>query len=468
MTTLKEQLDALSPANDNISEPFQPRPTSEMWHNSDLWSNREGAVIRTGLYLQDRKKTDDEIKEINDSIGKVPIDIQEQLNAEITERKATETELTSKIDAEVTDRKESDSVFKEEIDDINDTSIIDVTWDEQSRKLYQLRKGKEALVIGTISKGETNASSLISKQDGNTIIVSEEDRLLYVPIPDDIVKSINTRTGDVILTGEDISFSTDNHNSISNVIDELTLKAGSVTSVNSKTGQVILNASDISMSNSELTVEDVLNSKASTESLEETNSNVTSTKTEVDGIKQDISGINNEIGAITTKVDAKADSSSLGTAASKNIGTNAGEIPVLDSNNHIPESLLPGTNVSLTNGTINSGAVNPVLKYRIKNDVIYISGSVDFVSDGQTSGYQVKVGNIPTQYMPKKAINGVGTLPISCNRIAQGRENGTVVVVGDDQTAQSALGAVMFSVTVPDIAKLTSGTWQFNGCYPLN
>lgn len=125
------------------------------------------------------------------------------------------------------------------------------------------------------------------------------------------------------------------------------------------------------------------------------------------------------------------------------------------------------TNAPLTDGTINSAATNPVLKYRILNDVIYISGSIDVVADGQTSGMQVKVGNIPTEYMPKKAVQGVGYIPIKCDYMGEGREKGSVIVVGDSQSSASAQGAVMFYASTEGTEKLTSATWTFFGSYNL-
>ncbi|WP_406834441.1 hypothetical protein ABLU29_09555 [Lactococcus lactis] len=131
----------------------------------------------------------------------------------------------------------------------------------------------------------------------------------------------------------------------------------------------------------------------------------------------------------------------------------------------IPKTTNP--NVSLTDGTVNSAATNPVLKYRILNDVIYISGSIDVVADGQTSGMEVKVGSIPTQYMPKKVVQGVGYIPIKCDYLGEGREKGSVIVVGDSQSSASAQGAVMFYASTEGTEKLTSATWTFFGSYNL-
>lgn len=120
------------------------------------------------------------------------------------------------------------------------------------------------------------------------------------------------------------------------------------------------------------------------------------------------------------------------------------------------------TNVPLTDGTINTNAKNAVLKYRILNDVIYISGSIDVVAS-DSNGESIKVGNIPEQYQPKKLINGVGKVHLNVGLFSKGFENAQVVVVGDENAA--AKGAVMFSVQ--SSAKLTAGTWTFFGSYNL-
>lgn len=118
--------------------------------------------------------------------------------------------------------------------------------------------------------------------------------------------------------------------------------------------------------------------------------------------------------------------------------------------------------VDITDGTINANAKNAVLKYRILNDVIYISGSIDVVAS-DSNGESIKVGNIPEQYQPKKLINGVGKVHLNVGEFSKGFENAQVVVVGDENTA--AKGAVMFSIQ--SSAKLTAGTWTFFGSYNL-
>lgn len=50
-------------ANDDVAEPFQPAPTWERWRQQELWQNREGTVVRTGLYLKDRKEIADNFAE---------------------------------------------------------------------------------------------------------------------------------------------------------------------------------------------------------------------------------------------------------------------------------------------------------------------------------------------------------------------------------------------------------------------
>ncbi|WP_204162925.1 hypothetical protein [Lactococcus lactis] len=160
--------------------------------------------------------------------------------------------------------------------------------------------------------------------------------------------------------------------------------------------------------------------------------------------------------------DGSKDATTIGVTgtlplANGGTGNNKGEA--------IPKTTNP--NKDITDGILNSGATNPVLKYRILNDVIYISGSIDVVADGQTSGMQVKVGNIPTEYMPKKAVQGVGYIPIKCDYLGEGREKGSVIVVGDSQSSTSAQGAVMFYASTEGTEKLTSATWTFHGSYNL-
>lgn len=155
--------------------------------------------------------------------------------------------------------------------------------------------------------------------------------------------------------------------------------------------------------------------------------------------------------------DGSADATTIGVTgtlplANGGTGNNKGEA--------IPKTTTPNT--SLTNGTINTNAKNAVLKYRILNDVIYISGSIDVVAS-DSNGESIKVGNIPEQYQPKKLINGVGKVHLNVGLFSKGFENAQVVVVGDENAA--AKGAVMFSVQ--SSAKLTAGTWTFFGSYNL-
>lgn len=56
MTTTNTTGQAFSAANDGVAEPLQPNRTSEIWSGTDLWCNREGTVIRSGLYLRNRKE----------------------------------------------------------------------------------------------------------------------------------------------------------------------------------------------------------------------------------------------------------------------------------------------------------------------------------------------------------------------------------------------------------------------------
>lgn len=187
-------------------------------------------------------------------------------------------------------------------------------------------------------------------------------------------------------------------------------------------------------------------------------------------------GTTTEAEKLSTARDLKVDLTSKlaqsfdGSADADEIGV-TGTLPIANGGTGnskgeaIPKTTNP--NVSLTDGTVNSAATNPVLKYRILNDVIYISGSIDVVADGQTSGMQVKVGSIPTQYMPKKAVQGVGYIPIKCDYLGEGREKGSVIVVGDSQSSASAQGAVMFYASTEGTEKLTSATWTFFGSYNL-
>lgn len=58
-------------ANDDVAEPFQPAPTWERWRQQELWQNREGTVVRTGLYLKDRKEISDTFAEMKEEIEKL-------------------------------------------------------------------------------------------------------------------------------------------------------------------------------------------------------------------------------------------------------------------------------------------------------------------------------------------------------------------------------------------------------------
>lgn len=58
-------------ANDDVAEPFQPAPTWERWRQQELWQNREGTVVRTGLYLKDRKEIADNFAEGDKNLEEV-------------------------------------------------------------------------------------------------------------------------------------------------------------------------------------------------------------------------------------------------------------------------------------------------------------------------------------------------------------------------------------------------------------
>lgn len=81
--------------NDLTAEPFEPRPTYELWDPEDMVRNREGTVVRTGLYLHDRKRLRTSLTE---------------LETEITE----ETAARKKADAEIGDRL---TIIEEEVID---------------------------------------------------------------------------------------------------------------------------------------------------------------------------------------------------------------------------------------------------------------------------------------------------------------------------------------------------------------
>lgn len=72
--------------NDGISEPFQPRPTREQWTPQDLNDNRYGALIRSGLYLRDRKSNDSKFDLIAETV-----------QTEIEERKAADDSLDERV-----------------------------------------------------------------------------------------------------------------------------------------------------------------------------------------------------------------------------------------------------------------------------------------------------------------------------------------------------------------------------------
>lgn len=225
----------------------------------------------------------------------------------------------------------------------------------------------------------------------------------------------------------------------------------SVTSVNGQTGDVEIDGTKIVVSPDD--------SRSVAEAIKESGGGTT---TEADklstarDLKVDLTS------KLAQSFDGSEDATTIGVTgtlplANGGTGNTKGEA--------IPKTTNP--NVTITDGTINTAATNPVLKYRILNDVIYISGSIDVVADGQTSGMQVKVGNIPTEYMPKKAVQGVGYIPIKCDYMGEGREKGSVIVVGDSQSSASAQGAVMFYASTEGTEKLTSATWIFHGSYNL-
>lgn len=182
-------------------------------------------------------------------------------------------------------------------------------------------------------------------------------------------------------------------------------------------------------------------------------------------------GVATEANKLSTARDLKVDLTSKlaqsfdGSADADEIGV-TGILPIANGGTGnakgeaIPKTTNP--NKDITDGTVNSAAKNAVLKYRILNDVIYISGSIDVVAS-DSNGESIKVGNVPEQYQPQKAINGVGKVHLNVGELTQTYETAQVVVVGDENTA--AKGAVMFSVQ--SSAKLTAGTWTFFGSYNL-
>ncbi|MFW3388686.1 UNVERIFIED_CONTAM: hypothetical protein RF648_22145, partial [Kocuria sp. CPCC 205274] len=91
--SLQDQLDALNlliPANDEVSEPFQPIPTWERWKTEDLMANREGTVIRSGLYLKDRKDIADALTAVNE-------DADEKIEDETTNRINADQDLNNRV-----------------------------------------------------------------------------------------------------------------------------------------------------------------------------------------------------------------------------------------------------------------------------------------------------------------------------------------------------------------------------------
>lgn len=219
-----------------------------------------------------------------------------------------------------------------------------------------------------------------------------------------------------------------------------------VTSVNGQTGDVEIDGTKIVVSPDD--------SRSVAEAIKESGGG---TATEADklstarDLKVDLTS------KLAQSFDGSEDATTIGVTgtlplANGGTGNNKGEA--------IPKTTNPNT--SLTNGTINTNAKNAVLKYRILNDVIYISGSIDVVAS-DSNGESIKVGNIPEQYQPKSLINGVGKVHLNVGLFSKGFENAQVVVVGDENTA--AKGAVMFSVQ--STAKLTAGTWTFFGSYNL-
>lgn len=72
--------------NDLTAEPFEPCPTYEPWEPEDMVRNREGTVIRTGLYLNDRKLLKTSFTGLETEITK-----------EITAREKADTEINDRL-----------------------------------------------------------------------------------------------------------------------------------------------------------------------------------------------------------------------------------------------------------------------------------------------------------------------------------------------------------------------------------
>lgn len=70
-------------ANDGVAEPFQPNWTCEHWTPQEHWRNRGGTVIRSGLYLNDRKSFASNILDMQTEINTLKAEVEALKNANV-------------------------------------------------------------------------------------------------------------------------------------------------------------------------------------------------------------------------------------------------------------------------------------------------------------------------------------------------------------------------------------------------
>lgn len=168
-------------SNDEVAEPFQPLPTQEKWTKQDLWDNRRGTVIRSGLYLKYRREQSIEIdvireniqteieerkaadKSLNDRVDKVEEEIanmddwHEPLAQETAARIAGDKKLTDDLNTEINTRASQTAALQDKIaKEISDRTVADTVLDNRINKEIQDRADADEVLQSHID-AETQA-----------------------------------------------------------------------------------------------------------------------------------------------------------------------------------------------------------------------------------------------------------------------------------------------------------------------
>lgn len=192
-------------SNDEVAEPFQPLPTQEKWTKQDLWDNRRGTVIRSGLYLKYRREQSIEIdvireniqteieerkaadKSLNDRVDKVEEEIanmddwHEPLAQETAARIAGDKKLTDDLNAEINTRASQTAALQDKIaKEISDRTAADTVLDNRINKEIQDRTDADAVLQSHIDAEaqarESADQTLQSNIDAEAVARADGDK----------------------------------------------------------------------------------------------------------------------------------------------------------------------------------------------------------------------------------------------------------------------------------------------------